>query len=87
MGYRCMHRENPSIEKHDSPAADYEWDSYIPRFGLVDVDFKTFKRTPKQSAYFYKEVIERNGIDRDLLLKYLPEFKDWKIYTSNDNVL
>lgn len=66
---------------------NYEWDSYIPRFGLVDVDFKTFKRTPKQSAYFYKEVIERNGIDRDLLLKYLPEFKDWKIYTSNDNIL
>ena len=60
---------------------NYEWSSFVPRFGLVGVDFKTFKRTPKRSAYFYREVIEQNGFDRDLLLKYLPEFKDWKIYS------
>ena len=59
---------------------NFEWWSFIPRFGMVGVDFKTFERTPKPSAYLYREIIERNGLDRELLLKYLPEFKDWKIY-------
>ncbi len=59
---------------------NYEWTSYIPRFGMVNVDFKTFERKPKQSAEFFREIIENNGFDRDLVLKYLPEFKDWKIY-------
>ncbi len=59
---------------------NYEWASFVPRFGMVDVDFTTFKRTPKPSAYFFREVIRNNGFDRDLVLKYLPEFKDWKIY-------
>lgn len=59
---------------------NFEWWSFIPRFGMVGVDFKTFERTPKPSAYLYREIIERNGLDRELLLKYLPEFKNWKIY-------
>ncbi len=59
---------------------NYEWNSFVPRFGLVSVDFKTFRRTPKPSASFYREVIERNGFDRELVLKYLPEFQDWLIY-------
>ena len=49
---------------------------------MVDVDFKTFARTPKPSAYFFRDVIRNNGFDRDLLLEYLPEFKDWKIYQA-----
>jgi beta-glucosidase len=32
------------------------------RFGIVYVDFKTQKRTPKLSAEFYKEVIDRNAV-------------------------
>jgi len=59
---------------------NYEWASFVPRFGMVDVDFKTFQRTPKPSAYFFRDIIRNNGFDRDLVLKYLPEFKDWKIY-------
>ncbi|MBC14324.1 MAG: beta-glucosidase [Rhodothermaceae bacterium] len=31
------------------------------RFGLVHVDFETLARTPKQSAAFYREVIDSNG--------------------------
>lgn len=31
---------------------NYEWSSFLPRFGLVNVDFKTFERTPKPSAAF-----------------------------------
>ena len=37
---------------------NFEWaDGYEKRFGIVYVDFKTQKRTPKLSAEFYKQVI------------------------------
>ncbi|SNT42681.1 broad-specificity cellobiase [Granulicella rosea] len=41
---------------------NFEWaDGYGKRFGIVHVDFKTQKRTPKLSARFYQKVIEGNG--------------------------
>ncbi|MEP7355678.1 MAG: family 1 glycosylhydrolase [Anaerolineales bacterium] len=52
---------------------NYEWGTFIPRFGLVAVDPATFERRPKPSAAFYREVIERNGLDADLLRRYLTE--------------
>lgn len=53
---------------------NYEWWSYIPRFGLVDVDRENgFKRTPKPSTYFYRDIIENNGFKQDMLKKYLKE--------------
>lgn len=52
---------------------NYEWNSFAPRFGLVDVDFNNFARTPKRSAYFYKEIIENNGFKQDILAKYLKQ--------------
>ena len=65
---------------HWSLLDNYEWSSYVPRFGLCDVDRKTFERTPKTSAWFLKEVIERNGFSGELFEKYVPEFKDFKLY-------
>jgi beta-glucosidase len=42
---------------------NYEWaDGYDKRFGIVYVDFKTQKRTPKLSARFYQEVIRQNRV-------------------------
>jgi len=39
-----------------------EWAiGYKMRFGLVHVDRKTLKRTPKKSFYWYREVIRNNG--------------------------
>lgn len=39
-----------------------EWSlGYSKRFGIVHVDFETQKRTPKDSARFYSEVIGSNG--------------------------
>jgi beta-glucosidase len=39
-----------------------EWASgFSKRFGLVHVDFKTQRRTPKSSAHFYGEVIRSRG--------------------------
>ena len=41
---------------------NYEWsEGYSERFGLVYVDFQTQKRIVKDSAYWYKEIMESNG--------------------------
>ena len=41
---------------------NFEWaKGYNPRFGMVFCDYATQKRIPKDSAYWYKEVIEANG--------------------------
>lgn len=62
---------------------NYEWTSFLPRFGLVDCNFKTFERTPKPSAYFYKEIIENNGFNQDILRKYLKEIPSIKDRSKN----
>ncbi|MBV9888651.1 MAG: beta-glucosidase [Acidobacteria bacterium] len=42
---------------------NFEWaDGYSKRFGICYVDFKTQKRTPKQSAEWYREVTKRNAV-------------------------
>ncbi len=42
---------------------NFEWaDGYSKRFGLHYVDFKTLKRTPKMSAAWYRDVIEKNAV-------------------------
>lgn len=42
---------------------NFEWErGYSKRFGLVRVNYQTLQRTPKQSAYWFREVIQRNGI-------------------------
>ncbi|PKN98547.1 MAG: beta-glucosidase [Chloroflexi bacterium HGW-Chloroflexi-4] len=42
---------------------NFEWaQGYSQRFGLVYVDYKTQKRTPKASAYWYGKVIKENGL-------------------------
>ena len=41
---------------------NFEWDKgYTERFGIVHVDFQTQKRIVKDSAFWYKKVIESNG--------------------------
>lgn len=41
---------------------NFEWaKGYDMRFGLVHVDYRTQKRTLKESAYFYRDVIKSNG--------------------------
>ncbi len=42
---------------------NFEWaKGYSKRFGIVRVDYDTQKRTPKDSAYWYRDVIARNCI-------------------------
>ncbi|MCF0230596.1 MAG: family 1 glycosylhydrolase, partial [Parasporobacterium sp.] len=41
---------------------NFEWTKgYDPRFGLIYVDYRTQERTIKESAWWYKSVIEANG--------------------------
>lgn len=41
---------------------NFEWkEGYKDRFGLVHVDYQTQRRTPKDSAYWYRDVIRTNG--------------------------
>ena len=43
---------------------NFEWaKGYSDRFGLVYVDYRTQKRIPKDSAYWYQHVIETNGAE------------------------
>ena len=45
---------------HWSLLDNFEWDSgYTKKFGLVDVDFSSQKRTIRDSARYYSKVIER----------------------------
>lgn len=40
---------------------------FNPRFGLIDIDYSTQKRTIRKSAFVYREIIEHNGIPHHLL--------------------
>lgn len=47
---------------HWSLLDNFEWAAgYKERFGLIHVDFETQKRTPKDSAAWYAEVVRQNG--------------------------
>jgi beta-glucosidase len=47
---------------HWSILDNFEWSAgYRERFGLIHVDYQTQKRTPKDSFYWYKDVIQKNG--------------------------
>lgn len=50
--------------QHWSVMDNFEWTAgYDPRFGLIHIDYNTQKRTIKNSAYYYKHIIETNGDD------------------------
>lgn len=47
---------------HWSMLDNFEWENgYRQRFGLVHVDYRTLKRTPKDSFHWYKKVIATRG--------------------------
>jgi beta-glucosidase len=47
---------------HWSLLDNYEWaEGFKHRFGLIHVDYGTGKRTLKDSAYWYRDVIASKG--------------------------
>ncbi|MBR0495096.1 MAG: beta-glucosidase [Treponema sp.] len=43
---------------------NFEWaEGFDPRFGMIFCDYETKKRIPKDSAHWYKRVIETNGAE------------------------
>ncbi len=54
---------------------NYEWWTFRPKFGLCSVDRESgmFERTPKPSAWMYKEIIENNGFHQGIIRKYIKE--------------
>lgn len=49
---------------HWSLLDNFEWDKgFWPRFGLVEIDYKTLERKPRHSSYVYAEIARSNAIE------------------------
>lgn len=47
---------------------NFEWEKgFTARFGLVEVDFETLARHPRQSFEIYRRICRENGINHDLM--------------------
>jgi beta-glucosidase len=53
---------------------NFEWAvGYSSHFGLIEIDYETLERRPRESSYMYQEIIESNQISKELQEKYLSE--------------
>ena len=50
---------------HWSLYDNFEWaEGFAPRFGLFNIDYQTLKRTPRESALLYHDIIFKNSITK-----------------------
>lgn len=51
---------------HWSLLDNFEWDKgFWPRFGLVEIDYKTLERKIRPSAYVYAKIAQNNAIENE----------------------
>lgn len=56
---------------HWSLMDNFEWDKgFWPRFGLLEIDYKTLERKIRPSAKFYRDICIANGTTEDILNKH-----------------
>jgi beta-glucosidase len=56
---------------HWSLMDNFEWgEGFWPRFGLVEIDYKTLERKMRPSAYLYRDICLHNGVMEKLVEKY-----------------
>jgi beta-glucosidase len=62
---------------HWSLLDNYEWEKgFSGRFGLIAVDFKSLKRTPRRTYFVYQDICRNNGV-RHELLKFMGHGVRW----------
>ena len=48
---------------HWSLIDNFEWEkSFEPRFGLIEIDYKTLERKPRPSAFYYTKICKENSL-------------------------
>ncbi|OYT25436.1 MAG: beta-glucosidase [Thermofilum sp. ex4484_82] len=63
---------------------NYEWvEGFKPRFGLVEVDYESFERKPRESALFYGKLAREKKIDEKYLNACLSKAKKLKMLGSS----
>lgn len=56
---------------------NFEWaEGYESHFGLVEVDYKTQERIPRESAYMFREIIQENALTSEIQAKHLDSEMD-----------
>lgn len=59
---------------HWSLVDNFEWNNgWYARFGLIDVNPQTQKRTPRRSASLFGEICRANAITEDIVERYAPD--------------
>jgi len=55
---------------------NFEWaEGWTMRFGLIELDLETQARTPRRSAYLYRDICRANAITPQIIDQHVPELR------------
>jgi beta-glucosidase len=61
---------------HWSLVDNFEWaEGWTVRFGLIELDPETQERTPRPSAYLYRDICQANAITPAIIDEHVPELR------------